>query len=121
MSIVRIDTDRLDELTEWCRNKPEKAARRILRAEGARRGEAAGRSKHDTNLSERQRDSFVPIVAGSRVWVQLVGGAYDGKLVIVSHREEAVRLDGLVYLVDSNRYTGMGLPRRAHYLGATIA
>ena len=78
-------------------------------------------AKRDTDLSDRQSVSFMPTVAGRRVWVRLVGGAYDGKLVIVSHREEEVRLDGLVYLVGSKRCTGMGLPRRAHYLGATIA
>jgi hypothetical protein len=28
------DTQRLDEITEWCRNKPEEAAMRIMECEG---------------------------------------------------------------------------------------
>lgn len=115
MSIVWIDADRLDELTEWCRNKPEEAARRILCAEGA------GAPRRGSDLLERMGPFFEPPVSGGRARVKLVGGPYNGEFILISDREGVVRLDGLVYTVESKRDTGMGLPRCAHYSGTTVA
>ena len=51
MTTKTINQQRLDELTEWCRNRPEDAAMRIMVAEGV--CGTLGENKHGLKVGDR--------------------------------------------------------------------
>lgn len=119
MSIVWIAADRLNELTEWCRNKPDEAARRIMAGEGSD-ALAGGGPGRGADLIKRQSPVFEPPGAGRHVWVELVGSPYNGELVVVAEMERVFSLDGHCFIIALKPTSRHGLPKYAQFIGKTV-